>query len=204
MWAETPGAPPAPVEIVETAAGNATKPWNLVVEVLHRAHVQREQVECIAVGLGPGSYTGVRLAIALAQGWQLARNIRLLGLSSVEAVVAEAAMMGILGRVHVVVDAQRGEFYLGAFDLQPTGWRSECELRLASWNEVRELERRGALLVGPEVARWFAAGRTVFPTARALGPLALSRTDFLAGPQLTPIYLRQPTFVKAPPGRHIL
>jgi len=67
----------------------------------------------IAVGLGPGSYTGVRAAIALAQGWQLAREIKLLGVSSVEAIAVQAQAEKIFGRVNVVMDAQRNEFLSG-------------------------------------------------------------------------------------------
>ena len=48
----------------------------------------REAIEAIAVGLGPGSYTGIRAAIALAQGWQLAREVKTLGVSSVAAMAA--------------------------------------------------------------------------------------------------------------------
>ncbi|MGZ5566967.1 MAG: tRNA threonylcarbamoyladenosine biosynthesis protein TsaB, partial [Limisphaerales bacterium] len=43
----------------------------LVERALATSNVDREQIECIAVGTGPGSYTGIRGAISLAQGWQL-------------------------------------------------------------------------------------------------------------------------------------
>ena len=59
----------------------------------------------IAVGLGPGSYTGIRAAIAVAQGWQLARGIKLLGINSVECLAAQAQAGKIFGRVNVVIDA---------------------------------------------------------------------------------------------------
>ena len=48
----------------------------LIEEALQQAKIEREEIECIAVGLGPGSYTGIRAAIALAQGWQLARAVK--------------------------------------------------------------------------------------------------------------------------------
>ena len=56
----------------------------LIDDALREAGVEREQIDCLAIGLGPGSYTGVRAAIAVAQGWQLARGIRLLGVSTAE------------------------------------------------------------------------------------------------------------------------
>ena len=71
----------------------------------------------IAVGLGPGSYTGIRAAIAMAQGWQLARGVKLLGVSSAEALAAQAQAENIFGRVNLVIDAQRGEFYLATWEI---------------------------------------------------------------------------------------
>jgi len=56
------------------AAGQDVPPLRLVERALAEAKVERGQIECVAVGLGPGSYTGIRGAIALAQGWQLARG----------------------------------------------------------------------------------------------------------------------------------
>ena len=62
----------------------------LVEEALRQAGCEREDMETIAVGLGPGSYTGIRGAIALAQGWQLGRGVNVLGISSVECLAAGA------------------------------------------------------------------------------------------------------------------
>src|SRR4029079_19485717 len=78
----------------------------LVERALSEARVEREQIECIAVGIGPGSYSGIRGAISLAQGWQLAREIKCIGISSIECIAAQAQRDGVFGQVAVVVDAQ--------------------------------------------------------------------------------------------------
>src|SRR5207249_11930332 len=57
---------------------------SLIESALSAAGLERETVDCLAVGLGPGSYGGIRSAIALAQGWQLARGTKTLGISSGE------------------------------------------------------------------------------------------------------------------------
>ena len=62
----------------------------MIESALRQAGLEREEIECIAVGLGPGSYTGIRAAIALAQGWQLARGVKLLGVSSAECLATQA------------------------------------------------------------------------------------------------------------------
>jgi tRNA threonylcarbamoyl adenosine modification protein YeaZ len=165
------------------------------------AQLEREQIDCVAVGLGPGSYSGIRAGIAFAQGWQLARNVKLLGVSSVECIAEQAVTDGLAGSTNIVIDAQRNEFYLAQYTLSEKGSTELQPLRLATFAEVQEIERAGQTLVGPEVTRWFPAGRIIFPRAAVLGQIALRRNDFVPGEKLEPIYLRETTFVKAPPPR---
>jgi tRNA threonylcarbamoyl adenosine modification protein YeaZ len=179
------------------------QPLAMVEEALRQAGREREQVDCLAVGLGPGSYTGIRAAISLAQGWQLAREVRLLGVSTGEAIAVGAAAEGLAGSVGVVIDAQRGEFYLAGYELTDGSARLVTPLRLASKAEVQACADAGATLIGPEVTKWFPAGRLVLPRAVTIARLAATRTDFLPGEKLEPIYLRETTFVKAPPPRDI-
>src|SRR5437868_6134532 len=62
----------------------------LVEKALSDAKTEREQIEYLIIGIGPGSYNGIRGAIALAQGWQLGRGIKISGISSVECLAAQA------------------------------------------------------------------------------------------------------------------
>src|SRR5438045_9742121 len=74
------------IAILATAqeGGRETGPLRMIEDSLNQAHWSRADVECIAVGLGPGSYTGIRIAISIAQGWQLERGLQLLGRRSGE------------------------------------------------------------------------------------------------------------------------
>jgi len=153
------------------------------------------------VGLGPGSYNGIRLAIALTQGWQLARPVKLLGISTAECLAAEAQAEGIFGRVQVVIDAQRGEFYLAGYDLSAEMSREIEPLRLATLPEVQACHQAGGIIIGPEVTNWFPGSRVLLPRAATLGRLVQGRTEFVPGEKLEPIYLRATQFVKAPPPR---
>ena len=187
-------------EVVETGVG-AARSLAMTDKVLRRAQWAAEQIDGLAVGIGPGSYNGIRAAIALAQGWQLARGVKLIGISSAECLAAQAQADGLTGRVSLVIDAQRGEFYLASYELGAKEYREIKPLRLATPMEVREREQAGEVLIGPEVTRWFPAGRLLFPRAAMLGRLALGRDSFVSGEKLEPLYLRETQFVKAPPSR---
>jgi tRNA threonylcarbamoyl adenosine modification protein YeaZ len=163
--------------------------------------LEREEIEGIAVGIGPGSYTGIRSALALAQGWQLAAGVKLVGIASVECLAAGAQAAGWFGAVNVVIDAQRNEFYLARYEVGASGYREVEELRLVRADEVGLRANVGEIIVGPEVTRWFGGGKILFPEARVLGELAEGRKNFVSGEKLEPIYLRETNFVKAPPLR---
>jgi tRNA threonylcarbamoyl adenosine modification protein YeaZ len=173
----------------------------LVERVLTESKVQREEIECIAVGIGPGSYTGIRGGISLAQGWQLAREIKLLGVSSVECVAAQAQRDKVFGSVAVIVDAQRQEFYLEAYEASASGVKSIDGLRIVGPAEVQKVVDSGARVIGPEADKLFANATNVFPEAAMLGQLAATRSEFVAGEKLEPIYLREIAFKKATPAR---
>jgi tRNA threonylcarbamoyl adenosine modification protein YeaZ len=200
--AALPGQAHLGAEVVETGE-RATHAFALIQSALSSARLEPEQIECLALGLGPGSYTGIRAALALAQGWQLARNVRLLGISSVECLAAQAQAEGLTGRVALVVDAQRHEFYLAGYELGAGGRRVVEPLRLATLAQVQAHAENGWLLIGPEATKWFPGARVLFPRAATLGQLAQERSDFVSGDKLEPIYLRETTFVKAPPPRKL-
>jgi tRNA threonylcarbamoyladenosine biosynthesis protein TsaB len=78
----------------------------LVEEVLAAAEADWDAVERIAVGVGPGSFTGLRLGIATARGLAQARDLPLVGVSSLAALAVGADL--------AVIDARRGEVFAAA------------------------------------------------------------------------------------------
>jgi len=191
-------------EVIETG-GSVARPFEMIEEVLRQARIEREQIECVAVALGPGSYNGIRSSIAIAQGWQLAAGTKLLGISAIDCLVAQAREDGLIGKVNIVIDAQRTEFYLASFHIEADNGntRSIDTLRIVDRKTVEASATSGDQLVGPEITKWFPQGRDLFPRAAILGRLALSRTDFVSGDHLEPIYLRETNFVKAPATRKL-
>jgi tRNA threonylcarbamoyl adenosine modification protein YeaZ len=176
----------------------------LVRAALDKAQVRPDGVQAVLVGLGPGSYTGIRSSIALAQGWQLARGARVGGVSSVECLIAQAQAQGQLGRVSIVIDAQRQELYLATYEIHGGERRLIEPLHIASREQVRaSLQANGSVLVGPEVTKWFSEGIVLVPEAQTLPRLEIAGGGWIRGEELTPIYLRDVSFLKAPPPRII-
>ncbi|HEX9045404.1 MAG TPA: tRNA (adenosine(37)-N6)-threonylcarbamoyltransferase complex dimerization subunit type 1 TsaB [Verrucomicrobiae bacterium] len=184
-------------EAVEHHGGRGANALGLIEKVLTEAKVDRADIGTIAVGLGPGSYTGIRAAIAVAQGWQLARGVRLLGVSSVESLAAEAQAQKLWGRVNLAIDAQRGEFYLSTWELTESSRKELSALKIVSAPVVAAASAQGEICVGPEMAT------ALFPSAATIARLAAGRSDFVSGEQLVPIYLRETTFVKTPEPRAV-
>jgi len=178
-------------------------PTRLIQAVLQQADLRPVDIGCLAVGLGPGSYTGIRVAIAMAQGWELARDVKLLGGSSVECLAWRAWLEGQHGDVAAVINAQRGEYYAARYQVTHDGVESVTELAIVQPEMIRDWIDRGATLIGPDLADAPWAVRDLRPEAGMLGVLAWERSDFVHGSQLEPIYLRRTQFVKAPPPRKI-
>ena len=81
--------------------------------LLAEAGLRRADLDVIAVGRGPGAFTGVRLAISAAQGIALALDIPVVTVSSLAALAMQAPDNGAM--ILAVVDARMGEVYAGVF-----------------------------------------------------------------------------------------
>jgi tRNA threonylcarbamoyladenosine biosynthesis protein TsaB len=90
-------------------------PW--ADALLAEAGVAKSQLDAIAVGIGPGAFTGVRLAVALAQGIALGLDIPVLPVSTLAVLALSGRPMDAPADRALVaaIDARMGEVYLGNF-----------------------------------------------------------------------------------------
>lgn len=175
----------------------------LIDRALEQAQHEREAIEAIAIGLGPGSYTGIRASIALACGWQLGRDVKTLGIGAVECLARQLRESGQTGTVNLAVDAQRNEYYVARCDLGAEHPRITEELHLVPAADIQKRCEEGQPVYGPNIQIRFPQARDLYPDAAVLGRLAGERSEFLSADRLEPIYLRQTNFKKAPPWRVI-
>lgn len=174
--------------------GHAEALMPMILATLAEAGLRFESLARVAVGIGPGSFTGIRIALAAARGIGLAANIPVSGVDSFSAVAA-----GLSGQARdgfsllVAIDSRRTEIFGQYFDV--AGARLGAPLVLAP---PALLERRppGALLLAgdgatllPEAPDAVLAGEPSGPDAAAIAMLAASGRE-LAPPR--PFYLRAP------------
>lgn len=98
----------------------------LVRRVLEEAGVERIQIELLAVGLGPGSFTGLRVGLAVAKGLALGLGRPVVGVPSAQALASAAAPDG--GLVASATRAYRGEVYAGLHLVSDAGVTSVLDM----------------------------------------------------------------------------
>lgn len=194
-------------EAFETSSGaNAERLFHVISVVLDEAGLSLPEVDRIAVTLGPGTFTGVRVGMAAARGLALATGKPVVGTSSLSVIAAHALRLS--PDLHaeplvVAVDARRGALYVQSFGPRRTqlsepmiltpeeAARRICDLVVAS--DRIYVVGSGAAAVADALQAHGREARIqhtdIQPHAGALARLA---TDLppLANP--APIYLRQP------------
>src|SRR5690606_39267052 len=91
-------------------------PW--AEALLAEAGIARRDLDGLAVGRGPGAFTGVRLGLSIVQGIALGLDLPVVGASTLAVLAAGAAReAGGDARVLAAIDARMGEVYAGAFEV---------------------------------------------------------------------------------------
>jgi tRNA threonylcarbamoyladenosine biosynthesis protein TsaB len=127
--------------------GHAEALMPMVARVMGAARLNFSNIDRIAVTIGPGSFTGVRVGIAAARGIALAAGKPAIGLTTLAAFTAPHVAAGFAGTVIPVIDARHGQVYMQVFG---PGGRAAIAPRLATLGEAVEAARMRApaLLTG--------------------------------------------------------
>lgn len=177
-----------------------------VDDMLRKANVDPTDLKGVAVAIGPGSYTGLRVGLGFAKGYALAYNLPLLGVPTLD-IIAAAFGQGV-GQLAVVVEAGRGRIACGLYQWQDRwGWRAASPPQLQTW-EPFLADLTGPVTFAGEIS---AAARQLIraagPAFQVVGAAASTRrAGYLAElgwrrlrsrqpadpATLTPIYLRDP------------
>jgi tRNA threonylcarbamoyladenosine biosynthesis protein TsaB len=163
----------------------------MAAEVMAQAAARFGALDRIAVTVGPGSFTGLRVGLAFAEGLQLATGAPLAGIGTLEALAASAGDEGLRAGV---IDARRGQVYWQGFDAGRPIAAPEAAQAEDVAQALAACASHGWRLIGPgaTLLASFGLGETIelaAPSLAALGRLARAATP---SAELRPLYLRAP------------
>ncbi len=171
----------------------------MIDRLLAEADCVMEDLDGIAFGAGPGSFTGVRIAASVAQGLALGLDIPVMPVCTLEA-LAEAAGQD---RVACALDARLDEVYFAAYERKSDGWQAVIAPCLSAIGELPRLPGTGWTGVGSGFAildsglarhlQLADTRPTQFPEARAvavLGARMMAQGGALDAAAAQPLYLR--------------
>ena len=128
-------------EAVTAGASQLLLPW--VDSLLDNAKITLQDLDAIAVDIGPGAFTGVRLGVAAVQGLAISQNIPVIPVCSLDAIAAQLADTELFKKTHpkkfmVAIDARMEEVYSAAYETQDDGLLKRIsEIRLSKPEDLK-------------------------------------------------------------------
>jgi len=191
----------------------------MVDSVLKEAGCKLAQLDGLIFGRGPGSFTGVRIGVGVAQGLAFAANLKVVGVSTLQAMAQRAYAKYSSENVIAAIDARMSEVYSGFYQLDDKGVMqpsvNESVLKpqeLATF--LQEMNTQCAIKVGSgwaaykdELANVKTPSNDVvveFPHAEdmlVIGHYAFAEGEAVDAEQAQPVYVRDTVSWKKLPGR---
>ena len=193
---------PESIETMAMERGHAEALLPLIDRVMARVEGGFASLDRVAVTVGPGSFTGLRVGIAAARAIGVACKVPVIGVSTFAALAAPLILEQKPGLVGVAIDARRGKVYFAAFG--PDGRAASPPRILAPREAVRSLGAgpvriagSGAALLAIEAS---AAGTQIEAAREAIGLdiVFVAKLGLLADPDLAP---PRPLYLKAPDAK---
>lgn len=199
---------------------HTTKILPMVERVLVEAGLKLNQLDALAFGRGPGSFTGVRIGVGIAQGLAFGADLPLIGVSTLAAMAQQSYRKCQSVQVLSAIDARMGEIYVGGFlrlengdwettepevvippeSLNPTFKKGVWSIAGTGWQTYPDLAEQLKLNLKVEL---HTTG-VLFPEAQdmlILAEQALMRGEGLDAQDAQPVYLRDTVAWKKLPGR---
>jgi len=176
----------------------------MLMELLAESGLALKQLDAIVYGMGPGSFTGLRIACGVAQGLALGADLPVLGISTLETLAEEAGAEQVLA----CLDARMNEVYAGLYQRENAVWRClagplVCPPSAAPIPEGDNFVGVGSGFAAyPEIAaarRLSRVDASLIPHARAMARLAaprLLRGEGLPAENAEPLYIRNKVALK--------
>jgi tRNA threonylcarbamoyladenosine biosynthesis protein TsaB len=186
-------------------------------EILRTKGLGPKNLTAVAVAVGPGSFTGIRVGIATAQGLCMSSKLPAYGISTLDGLAENLRAAGLTGEALCLVDAMRGECFVGHYSIQKEGFSELSAPSIVAVDKLGLIPRGKVLAAGPGAMRYekeirgslasqvsLAPPHLHSPSAMSVGRLACRQWKAGKKPgfeQLTPFYLRPPSVEEKRPGK---
>lgn len=190
----------------------------MVQDILAAGGTALTELNALAYGRGPGSFTGVRIGIGIAQGLALGAHLPMIGVSTLATMAQGAWRKTGAGRVLAAIDARMGEVYWAEYQRDENGiWHGEETEAVLKPEQVTERLRQLSgewVTVGTGWPAWpelgkdcglaLRDGEVLLPAAEDMLPIArqmLTEGRSVAVEYAEPVYLRNNVAWKKLPGK---
>ncbi len=167
---------PAAEGFIDTFLNHSSRLIVVLDQTLKKAGAAPGDIRAVGAGIGPGSFTGIRVGLAAARGIAYSLQIPLYGVSSIRALVEGAA--GRPTPLAAVVRARAGWYYYALFRREGRELVEERPVQLLPGERIREIPK-DAWIVSPDFERiseefpvFKKRGEALFPSAAAAARLA--------------------------------
>lgn len=191
----------------ERPSGHGRELVPAIHALVAEAKIAKSDIGAIAVSVGPGSYTGLRIGVTAAKTLAWALGCDLVGVDTLHALAREAVARGVpegTRRVVPVVDARQREVYAAFFDLEGDVIKRVTDDAAMPPGELAALLREGDHVFGTGVARSGAeltlpegATSAECPTCPRAGTVALIGAELLARGERLEIHDAAPVYLRA-------
>lgn len=194
---------------VSAGASQLLLPW--IEEMLIQADISLHDLDAIAIGVGPGAFTGIRLGLAVAQGLAISSRLPVLPVASLDAIASQLALSPQFRSSHasifaIAVDARMDEIYWAKYQMSDLGFPTrlgDIQLTKPEKIELSGVQFIAGSAINEYGERLFTSNSSKLSAPfldkkigiSALGVLDCGKKDLLDGKQidisdLEPLYIR--------------
>lgn len=177
--------------------------------LLKQKDLSAQDLAAVAVSTGPGSFTGIRVGIATAEGLCMPSNLLAFGVPTLDGLAENLRAAEMQGEALCLIDAQRGECFTGHYQIEKDSFQLLEEPQILAFEKLNTILKGRAWVAGPGALKYEkeireglgAQGMFAFtalhqPQAMSIARLAYRRWQAGERPtieQLKPLYLRPPS-----------
>ena len=138
---------------VNKSTDHAKEIFKRIDDVLKLANTSIEELDFLAVGIGPGRFSGLRVSISAIKSISYVLSIPIVATSSLEIIAREIMEKNNKENVILIEDAGRGNLYIGSYALRNHEFIKLSDDRVANINEI-EISETDALIAGSGIIRY--------------------------------------------------